>query len=38
MHSGRIKFVEADKLETEWSLWQQGRQVGSHVFELSRKR
>lgn len=38
MHSGRIKFVGADRLETEWSLWQGGQQAGAHVFELSRKR
>ena len=38
MHSGRIKFVEPDKLETEWSFWQQGKQTGAHVFELSRKK
>lgn len=38
MHSGRIKLVDADHLETEWTLWQEGRQVGSHVFDLSRKK
>ena len=38
MHSGRIKFVDADQLETEWSLWQGGKPAGAHVFVLARKK
>ncbi len=37
VHSGRIAFVSADKLEAEWDVHAGGQRVGSNHFFLERK-
>jgi hypothetical protein len=37
VHSGRVRLVDADHIETEWTAYQGGKQVGAHKFFLTRK-
>jgi hypothetical protein len=37
IHSGRLRFVEGGKLESEWDVYQGSKQTGTHKFYLARK-
>jgi hypothetical protein len=37
IHSGRIRFVEGGKLESEWDVYEGSKRTGTNKFYLSRK-
>jgi hypothetical protein len=37
MHSGRIAFLDADHIESEWAVFEGGKQSGTNRFFLSRR-
>ena len=38
MHNARIRFVDADTLETEWDMYQDGKLVDAKEFKLVRQK
>ena len=38
IHSGRIQLVTVDKMESEWTVFSDGKAAGSHSFPLTRKK
>jgi hypothetical protein len=38
MHSGRIVFADADRIEARWAVYEGGKPIGENAFFLSRKR
>lgn len=38
IHSGRIKFVDADRFEAVWDFYQGGKLAGGHKFLMARKK
>jgi hypothetical protein len=38
MHAARITFVGPDRLRTEWTSWQGGKEAGVARFDLSREK
>jgi hypothetical protein len=37
MHSARIRIVDANHIDAEWTIFQGGKSVGAHKFSLTRK-
>ena len=37
IHSGRLRFVEEGKLESEWDVYQGAKRTGANSFVLERK-
>lgn len=38
IHGGRIRFVDADHLHSEWDYYAKGKLVDKHAFDLVRKK
>ena len=38
VHDGRIRFLDADHLHTEWEHYADGKAAGKYVFDLVRKK
>jgi hypothetical protein len=38
IHGGRIRFVDADHIHSEWEFYEQGKAAGKHTFDLVRRK
>jgi len=38
IHCGRIRFVDADRIHSEWEYYINGKAAGKHAFDLVRKK
>jgi len=38
IHNGRIRFVDADHIQSEWEFYSGGKRANKHSFELVRKK
>ncbi len=38
IHEGKIRFVDADHLHSEWAYFADGKEAGRHSFDLVRKK
>ena len=38
IHNGRIRFIDADHLHSEWEFYVDGKSAGKHSFDLVRKK
>jgi hypothetical protein len=38
IHNGKIRFVDADHLQSEWEFYADGKPAGKHSFDLVRKK
>jgi len=38
MHGLLIRFVDADRLHTEWEYYRDGKAAGKHKFDVIRKK